>query len=88
MAAAYTLYSKSWCGWCASAKRTLQQLGITYTDIDVERTRGADSELRAISGQSKVPTLVVDAEGGRKVLADFGPEEVAPFLQKHGVVLP
>jgi hypothetical protein len=38
----------------------------------------------SFSRQSRVPTL----RAGEHVLADFGPEELAPFFKKHGIQAP
>jgi len=31
-----TLYTKSWCSYCASAKRLVTQKGASFTEIDIE----------------------------------------------------
>lgn len=76
------LYVKLWCPWCVAAIETLDALGCTYTLHDVEKDPAGAATVRAISGQSKVPTM--SAAGA--VLADFGPEEVEPFLHKLGLL--
>jgi glutaredoxin 3 len=76
------LYVKSWCPWCVAAIRELDALGVPYTVRDLEKDTGATAEMRSLSGQTRVPTL----EAAGAVLADFGPEELAPFLQKHGIL--
>lgn len=38
-------------------------------------------EMVALSGQTKAPTMKL----GSAVLADFGVDELVPFLAKHGV---
>jgi hypothetical protein len=40
------------------------------------------AEMEALSGQTKAPTM--DWQG--EVLADFGVEELVPFLQARGVI--
>jgi glutaredoxin 3 len=72
------LYVKTWCPWCVAAIETLDALGCAYTVHDVEKEPGGAATVLAISGQSKVPTM----SAGGAVLADFGPEEVEPFLRK------
>ena len=76
------LYVKHWCPWCVAAIETLDSLGCAYTVHDLEKDPNGAATVRAISGQSKVPTM----KAGEAVLADFGPEEVEPFLRKHGLL--
>ena len=76
------LYVKTWCPWCVAAIETLDALGCTYNVHDVEKEPGGPATLKALSGQSRVPTLSADGA----VLADFGPEEVEPFLRKMGLL--
>lgn len=75
------LYVKVWCPWCVLAERRLRELDVDYEQIDVERDPAAFREMKVLSGQARTPTLV---EGDR-VLADFGPEELEPFLAGSGV---
>jgi len=69
------LFVKSGCPWCELARRWLDERGIAYTMLNVTSDPKAYAEMRRVSGQSRAPTLTV---GGR-VLADFGPEELATF---------
>jgi glutaredoxin len=78
------LYVKTFCPWCWLAKAELNRLGIHYRAINVSRDRAAFEELERISGQTFAPTLRV----GEQVLADFGPEQVRPFLRKVGPLPP
>ena len=75
------LYVKTWCPWCVAAKKTLEERGLTYTEIDVEASREAYDEMIRISGQRLTPTLEVDGN----VLPDFGPEELLAFLDRHKI---
>lgn len=76
------LYVKTWCPWCVAAIETLDALSCAYTVHDVEKVPAAAAAMKAISGQSRVPTI--SAAGA--VLADFGPEEIEPFLRKLGLL--
>ena len=53
-----TLYSRAMCSWCIDAKDFLQSRGYKFTEIDVGRNRAAYEEMKEISEQSYVPTLV------------------------------
>ena len=69
------LFIKPYCGWCHKAARWLDDRGIKYEKIDVIANEAAFDEMIRISGQELTP--VIDVDG--KVLADFGPEELAKF---------
>ncbi|MBB5352012.1 glutaredoxin [Haloferula luteola] len=72
------LYIKSGCPWCIDAEAYLRREGIEYDVVDVLRDREAMAAMKEISGQTKAPTLDWDGE----VLADFGVDELIPFLEK------
>jgi glutaredoxin len=58
--------------------RWLDEHGIVYEKIDVITDEAAFDEMVRLSGQELAPVIEVDG----KVLADFGPEELAKFWQK------
>ena len=72
------LYSRKWCGWCVDAKEYLKAHGIPFTEIDVGRDTAAEEEMERLSGQSYVPTIVVDGH----VLANFDTGQLEQFLAK------
>ena len=76
-----TLYSRAMCSWCIDAKDFLQSHGYKFTEIDVGRNRAAYEEMKEISDQSYVPTLVA----GEEVLANFDVEQLEKFLDKHRI---
>ena len=57
--------------------RWLDDHDIAYEKIDVIADEAAFAEMVRISGQELAPVLEVNG----KVLADFGPEELAKFLE-------
>ena len=75
------LYIKPLCPWCVSARRHLDERGYRYETVDITQSPDAAAEMRRLSGQGLVPTLVA----GELVLADFGPEELAEFLDRHSI---
>jgi glutaredoxin 3 len=79
------LYTKSWCPWCISARAWLDRAGFSYEPIEVGEVPGAAEELRRISGQRYVPTLLVhNADGAAPfILPDFGPDELEAFVRHH-----
>jgi glutaredoxin 3 len=88
MAAEVVLYTTSWCGFCARARRARRlftEKGVTFTDIDVENVQGARDEMRARSGgRTSVPQVFIDGRhiGGyddTRALDDKG--ELDPLLK-------
>lgn len=77
------LYIKPGCPWCEEVVAFMGEHGIGYREKDVATDAAARAEMLKKSGQPKVPVL--DWDG--KVLADFGVEELVPFLHTQGVEL-
>ncbi|MES2996634.1 MAG: glutaredoxin family protein [Verrucomicrobiota bacterium] len=75
------LYIKTGCPWCEEAVDFLDERNIDVETIVVSGNSETMEEMVALSGQSKAPTL--DWHGD--VLADFGVEELVPFLLKRGL---
>jgi len=71
------LYVKIGCPWCVEVEQYLAENSIEVRKVVVSGNREAMEEMVGLSGQSKAPTL--DWEG--EVLADFGVEELVPFLE-------
>ena len=69
------LFIKPYCGWCHKAERWLENQGVDYEKIDVTADETACDEMIRLSGHDLAPVL--DADG--KILADFGPEQLADF---------
>jgi glutaredoxin 3 len=73
------LFIKSYCPWCHKAIRWLDENGIEYETLDVITNEAAFDEMVRLSGQDLAPVIEVDG----KVLADFGPEQLADFWKKN-----
>ncbi len=76
------LYIKPGCPWCEEVVDFLDRKNISVKTVVVSGNREAMQEMIDLSGQSKAPT--VDWHG--EVLADFGVDELVPFLKKRGVI--
>ena len=75
-----TLYVKTGCPWCEEVIEFLDAKGIPYTPVVVSGNREAMQAMVDLSGQSKAPTM----DWAGEVLADFGVDELIPFLKaKH-----
>ncbi|MEO7598446.1 MAG: glutaredoxin family protein [Opitutus sp.] len=77
------LYVKSGCPWCDEVIEFMDRNGVSYREQNVSESAEVMKEMQKKSGQTKAPTL--DWHG--KILADFGVDEVVPFLQKQNVKL-
>ena len=77
------LYVKPGCPSCAEVVDFLTEHGLAYREKDVTADLAANSEMDRKSGQSNAPVL--DWHG--KILADFGVDELVPFLHTQGVEL-
>ena len=75
------LYIKPGCPWCDDVVDFLKRKRIEVDTVIVSGNREAMQEMFELSGQSKAPTM--DWHG--EVLADFGVEELVPFLQQRGL---
>jgi glutaredoxin len=72
------LYVKNGCPWCAEVTAYLNREKILYRQVIVSGNSEAMQEMINLSGQSKAPTLDWNGE----VLADFGVDELIPFLKR------
>ncbi len=64
------------------AKEYLTARGYKFTEIDVGEDRRAFEEMRELSDQTYVPTLVA----GDEVLANFDTDQLERFLREHAIV--
>ncbi len=76
------LFSREWCSWCIDAKDYLTDRGYQFTEIDVGQDRAAYEEMKGLSDQTYVPTLVA----GDEVLANFDTNQLEKFLRAHDIV--
>jgi glutaredoxin len=76
------LFSREWCSWCIDAKEYLTARGYKFTEINVGEDRAAYQEMKELSDQTYVPTLVA----GDEVLANFDTDQLEKFLREHDIV--
>lgn len=76
------LYLKLGCPWCEEVVDFLDRRNIPVEKVIVSGNREAMQEMIDLSGQTKAPTM--DWHG--EVLADFGVDELVPFLKDRGVL--
>ena len=75
------LYIKPGCPWCDDVIEYLDRKRIEVAIVVVSGNPEAMREMVALSGQTKAPTM--DWHG--EVLADFGVQELVPFLHRQGL---
>jgi mycoredoxin len=56
------VYSATWCRDCRAAKRFLTDHAIPFTEIDIESTPGAASDVIAHTGKRAIPQFVLDGK--------------------------
>ncbi len=53
-----TIYSTTWCGYCRRLKLQMDQAGITYEEIDIERDPDAARFVEGVNnGNQTVPVI-------------------------------
>ena len=61
MAASVTVYSTTWCGYCRSAKRFLEEHHVSYIEVDIEADEAAALRVEQWNqGNRTVPTIDID----------------------------
>ncbi|KIU02332.1 MULTISPECIES: mycoredoxin [unclassified Frigoribacterium] len=54
-----TMFSTSWCGYCARLKQQLGKQGIAFTEVNIEEVPGtAEIVEKANGGNQTVPTII------------------------------
>lgn len=74
------LFVKPFCGWCAEAEDWLRRHGMAYETLNVTLNSAAREEMRALTGQTRAPSIEVDGH----VLGDFDTDQLEEFLTSHG----
>ena len=55
-----TMYTKSWCPYCAAAKDLLREKGAAFNEIDIERRPEKRSEMvQKARGRTTVPQIFI-----------------------------
>jgi mycoredoxin len=54
-----TMFSTTWCGYCARLKSQLDKVGIAYTEVNIEEVEGTAEVVERINGGNQtVPTVL------------------------------
>ncbi|MEE7459294.1 MULTISPECIES: glutaredoxin 3 [Methylobacteriaceae] len=55
-----TIYTTAWCPYCSAAKSLLRDKGVSFNEIDVEKTAGARATMvQRAGGRTSVPQIFV-----------------------------
>lgn len=77
-----TIYTATWCGFCHTAKRYLDQLGVKYEDKDVEHDQANAQAAVEKSGQMGIP--VIDVNG--TIIVGFDKPKLDDALKANNLV--
>jgi glutaredoxin 3 len=83
------IYSTQWCGFCARARRLLENKGVAFTDIDVESdSKNRDAMIERSGGRRSVPQIFIDGEhvGGSDELTAL--DRAGVLDKKLGIAAP
>jgi len=54
-----TMFSTSWCGYCARLKQQLTKDGIAFTEVNIEEVEGTAALVESVNGGNQtVPTIL------------------------------
>jgi glutaredoxin len=78
------LFALSTCIWCRKTEKHLEEMGIKYEVIYVDKLEGKErdavmKEVEKHNPNRSFPTLLI---GGDKVVVGFKPDEIRSSLQK------
>lgn len=62
MMARITIYTTDWCGYCARAKRLLEERGLAYEEITIDTEPNFRERLLELTGGWTVPQIVIDGK--------------------------
>ncbi|MET4048562.1 mycoredoxin [Rhodococcus sp. UYP5] len=61
--AALTVYSTTWCGYCRRLKTQLDEAGIEYKEIDIEKDPASAEFVGSVNGGNHIVPTVLFADG-------------------------
>ena len=54
------IYCTNWCGPCIAAKKMLDDMGMSYENIDIEKENISRDDLAKITGGYTVPQIIIN----------------------------
>jgi mycoredoxin len=67
-----TMYSTTWCGYCRRLKLQMDQAGIEYTEVDIERDPEAAAYVEGVNGGNRTVPTVRFTDGTAMTNPPFG----------------
>lgn len=58
-----TMYSTTWCGYCRRLKLQMDQVGIAYQEIDIERDPQAAKFVEGVNGGNQTVPVIRFPDG-------------------------
>jgi mycoredoxin len=58
-----TMYSTTWCGYCRRLKLQMDQAGIAYQEIDIERDPAAATFVEGVNGGNQTVPVIRFPDG-------------------------
>jgi mycoredoxin len=81
-AAALTMYTTAWCGYCTRLKRLLDREGIGYVEVNIEQDPAAAQYVTGVNGGSRTVPTVQFPDG--EALTNPSVQEVKQRLAEAG----
>jgi glutaredoxin-like YruB-family protein len=72
------LYQTSWCPYCVKAREFLKSMGVSLTEVDIEKDSAKSDEMITKSGSRGVP--VVDIEG--VIIRGYAPDAMRSAIER------
>lgn len=71
------LYSTAWCGYCAKARKLLNDHNIDYFEYDIEKSQEGKQQHKALGG-SGIPVLLIKGE----VIKGYNPNRILKLAKQ------
>ncbi|MEO8012174.1 MAG: glutaredoxin domain-containing protein [Dokdonella sp.] len=76
------LLSTAWCGYCRKLRSDLQNWGVAYTELDVERSEEGQRAYRMVGGRGVPILLIAD-----QVVHGYSPQRARALLGESGIAV-
>ncbi|MCP3931969.1 MAG: hypothetical protein GY705_23085 [Bacteroidetes bacterium] len=77
------MYGTSWCGYCAKARKLLDDHNITYFEYDIEASKEGYNQHKDLGGRG-VPVFQI----GGKVLKGYNPQRLLQLVDELYMEIP
>ena len=67
-----TMYTTTWCGYCARLKSQLGREGIAFTEVDIEQDPAAADFVMSVNGGNQTVPTVVFPDGAARTNPSIG----------------